>query len=258
MGKDSKIAWTDHTFNPWWGCTKIGQECVFCYAEEQAHRWGFKCWGNAPRRLFGDSHWNDPVRWNKAAEKSGKREKVFCGSMCDVFEDGVPGLDKQRTLLWKLIEATPTLDWLLLTKRPANIALTGLLPNVWLGTTVGCRSGLRRVDELRRLPATVRFLSVEPLLEDLGTVDLSGINWVIVGCESGPNARQMQLDWVRSLRDQCVSAGVPLFFKQAWVQGKLDHDPKLDGRTWRQFPERRCEMSPHLNNFGRSCGGNGR
>ena len=251
MSENSRIAWCDHTFNPWWGCTKTGQECVFCYAEVMAHRLGLKCWGDAPRRLFGDGHWNDPRRWDRSAARSDKRAKVFCGSMCDIFEDEVPGLDEQRMRLWKLIEITPALDWLLLTKRPENIErmhpfieiggeLIERFDNVWFGTTVGCRSSLPRVDELRRSPATVRFLSIEPLLEDLGhldDIDLTGISWVIVGCESGPNARPMEDDWVRSIRDQCRAADVAFFFKQAMREGKLDHEPKLDGRTWRQMPE---------------------
>ena len=247
MGKDSKIAWTDHTFSIVWGCSAVSPECKNCYAEAWAKRFDHRCWGSNPRRLFGDHHWAEPGKWNRAARTTGARKRVFCGSMCDVFEDA-PKMDEQRVRLWKLIEVTPSLTWLLLTKRPENIArmmpfieiggeLIERFSNVWLGTTVGCKSSLPRVDELRRLPVAVRFLSIEPLLEDLGRIDLRGISWVIVGAESGPSARPMQLEWVRSIRDQCVATGVPLFFKQAWVQGKLDHDPKLDGRTWRQFPE---------------------
>ena len=249
MGKDTTISWATHTFSPWHGCTKISPECAHCYAESFSHRFGCQCWGNAPRRLFGDSHWADPLKWDRAAEKAGARARVFCGSMCDVFEEE-PGLDEQRVRLWKLIDATPSLDWLLLTKRPENIER--MLPfiqigghiierfsNVWLGATVGCKASLSRVDVLRRLPATVHFLSCEPLLEDLGTINLSGIDWVIAGCESGPNARPMQTDWARSIRDQCAKEPSSFFYKQQTdlITGSLCREPKLDGIVWREFPE---------------------
>jgi len=111
--------------------------------------------------------------------------------------------------------------------------------NVWLGTTVGCKASLPRVDVLRHLPATVHFLSCEPLLEDLGAINLSGIDWVIAGCESGPNARPMQTDWARSIRDQCAKEPCSFFYKQQTdlITGSLCHEPKLDGIIWREFPE---------------------
>ena len=224
MGENSAIAWTTHTFSPVWGCSAVSAECKNCYAEAWATRFGHRCWGRNPRRTFGDEHWADPLKWDRIAEKAGKRARVFCGSMCDVFEDA-PGLDEQRTRLWKLIEVTPSLDWLLLTKRPENIehmmpfiqiggSLVERFINVWLGTTVGCKASLPRVDELRRLPATVHFLSCEPLLEDLGEINLRGISWVIAGGESGPHARPCAIEWLLCLRDQCKTAGVPYFLKQ--------------------------------------------
>ena len=248
MSENSAISWTTHTFNTHWGCRKISAECSACYAEAVAARFAPSLpWDGTKYRLFDEAHWREPVRWNAKAVKAGKRARVFCGSMCDVF-DGNMLLDDLRVRLWKLIDVTPSLDWLLLTKRPENIGR--MIPtiqiggeelsrfdNVWLGTTVGCKASLPRLEILRGLLAAVRFLSVEPLLEDLGRIDLSGISWVIVGCESGPSARPMQDDWVRSIRDQCQAAGVPLFYKQQFVNGRLDHEPTLDGRTWRQFPE---------------------
>jgi protein gp37 len=247
MSENSAIAWTDHTFNPWHGCTKVSRECQNCYAEPFAKRFGVEWGPTAARREFGDAHWNEPLRWNRKAEKTRKRAKVFCGSMCDVFEDR-PGLDEMRVRLWELIEATPWLDWLLLTKRPENARAvlptieiggweTPRFDNIWLGATVGCRESLPRVDVLRELPATVRFLSCEPLLEDLGGIDLSGIGWLIVGAESSARARPMELSWVRSLRDQCERAAAAFFFKQAVIGGKMDHKPRLDGRVWRDLPE---------------------
>lgn len=113
------------------------------------------------------------------------------------------------------------------------------LPNVWLGVSIEDRAALPRVDDLRATPAAVRYLSIEPLLEDLGHIDLTGISWVIVGCESGPGARPMHTDWVRSLLYQCRREDVAFFYKQQFVNGRLDHDPTLDGRTWRQMPGRK-------------------
>lgn len=174
--KETKIQWTDHTFNPHWGCARVSPGCENCYAEAFAKRTGHKVWGaNADRREFGDKHWAEPLKWNRDAEKAGVRRRVFCASMADVFEDH-PVAQRSRERLWPLIEQTPHLDWQLLTKRPDAIA--GYLPqtwgagwpNVWLGTTV---EDQKRADEriapLLRVPAAVRFLSCEPLL---GPVDL--------------------------------------------------------------------------------------
>jgi Bacteriophage protein gp37 len=247
MSANSKVSWCDHTFSPFWGCRKASPECAHCYAEGVAKRFAPSLpWDGTKYRLFDKAHWHEPVKWNAKASKAGERAKVFCGSMCDVF-DGNFILDDLRARLWKLIDATPSLDWLLLTKRPENIErmlpfvqigghLVERFSNVWLGTTVGCKASLPRVDVLRMLPATVHFLSCEPLLEDIGEINLRGISWVIVGCESGPGARHMKDDWALSIRDQCQAAGVAFFLKQRMACGKLDHEPKLNGRTWRQFP----------------------
>ena len=141
MGKNSRIEWTDHTFNPWWGCTKVSEACKNCYAEAWSKRVGQKVWGpKAERRFFGDRHWLEPVKWNADALAAKTRRRVFCASMADVFEER-DSLNVWRSKLWELIEATPQLDWLLLTKRPEFVA--GLTRwgdswprNVWLGTTV--------------------------------------------------------------------------------------------------------------------------
>lgn len=220
MGQETGISWTHHTFNPWWGCTAISPGCDHCYAETFDKRVGGAHWGkDAPRRLFGDKHWNEPRKWNEAAQRAGERRRVFCASMADVFDADAP--EGQRERLWPLIRETPWLDWLLLTKRHGRIARN--LPadwgegyaNVWLGVTVDDRgNGLPRVDVLRAIPARVRFLSVEPLLEDLGAVDLAGIHWAIVGGESGPGARPFHVDWARSLIRQCRAQGAAAFVKQ--------------------------------------------
>ncbi|HKS96745.1 MAG TPA: DUF5131 family protein [Terriglobia bacterium] len=220
MGEKSKIEWTDATFNPWHGCTKVSPACDHCYAETFARRVGFSetgsklpIWGkDAGRRFFGDAHWNEPLKWNKQAEREGVRKRVFCGSMCDVMEDS-EDLQHSRVRLYNLIDDTPHLDWLLLTKRPQNFRrflpktwLDRPRPNVWGMTTVENADYLWRTEELLRTPFAVRGLSIEPLLGPL-TLDLAGIHWCIVGGESGPGARPMHPQWVRGLRDQCCAAG---------------------------------------------------
>lgn len=228
MGKNSSIEWTDHTFNPWWGCAKVSPGCSNCYAESWARRVGESVWGTkSERRFFTNKHWGEPLRWNADAVSYGVRKRVFCASMADVFE--LRGdLDPWRVRLWEVIEKTPGLDWLLLTKRPQNIA--GMVPwrdvwphNVWLGTSVEDQARAKeRLPFLLRFPAKCRFLSCEPLLGhvDLGpwAIDvgrsLHPIDWVIAGGESGPNARPMLPGWAISLRNQCRETGIPFHFKQ--------------------------------------------
>lgn len=260
MGVDSKIQWCHHTFNPWWGCTRVSPGCEHCYAETFAKRTGHKVWGaKADRRFFGAKHWAEPLKWNTAAANKGERHRVFCASMADVFEDR-EDLVEQRNQLWDLILSTPHLDWLLLTKRPENLAR--MLPwgragmfaepfkNVWLGTTVeDQRRADERIPHLVRVPAAVRFLSCEPLLGaitfrpraestadmlrlmDEGIADkpamLDGIDWCIVGGESGPGSRPFTFGWARSIMDQCRAGGVPVFVKQAGsnlVEARCDGD----------------------------------
>jgi protein gp37 len=167
--KNSKIEWTHHTFNPWWGCTKVSDACAHCYAETFAKRTGHDVWGpDKPRRFFGDKHWEAPLLWNDQAKKAGERQRVFCASMADVFEDynGPKNLEllNARSQLWRLIEQTPNLDWLLLTKRPENILR--FLPQawdqtsrLWIGTTVeNQEQANKRIPELLKVPARIRFL----------------------------------------------------------------------------------------------------
>lgn len=287
--KNSEISWCDHTFNPWIGCSKVSPGCDHCYAETlMATRYGRVEWGvNGTRVRTSAANWKQPVAWNRAAGRAGERHRVFCASLADVFE-GDPGdkwgLRAWRDELFALIMATPNLDWMLLTKRPAKAASffrdstptmiacrvgdgihgvvvppTWPLPNLWMGTTVeDQRRAVERVPELLKIPAAVRFLSCEPLL---GSVDVGswikdgGINWVIVGGESGHGARPMEAGWVQSLRDQCLEADVPFHFKQwgEWApedlsatasarsmpmirMGKGKAGRLLDGATWDQFP----------------------
>ena len=259
MGESTAISWTDHTFNPWWGCERVSPGCQNCYAEAFAKRTGHTVWGKqAERRFFGDKHWNEPIKWNAKAEAEGVRRRVFCASMADVFEEREE-LEPYRTRLYDLIEATSALDWQLLTKRPQNV--TDMVPghwlwrewptNAWVGTTVEDQERANlRVPTLLTIPAAIRFLSCEPLL---GPVDLDGlwgypgsadgddldrwpIDWVIVGGESGPRHRPFDLDWARNLRRQCDRAQVPFFFKQVGGRTPTAGGDALDGLRWKQFP----------------------
>lgn len=263
MARDSAIEWTSHTFNPWWGCTKISPACAHCYAETWAKRTGHEVWGtDATRRPLSDRYWNQPLRWDREAVRSGRRARVFCASMADVFELD-RGLDGLRERLWKIVEQTPNLDWLLLTKRPhlvrRMVPWTSEWPaHVWLGTTVENQHFAdRRIGFLLKVPCRYRFLSCEPLL---GPIDLSAyieeLHWIIAGGESGSQARPTHPDWIRMLRDQCVSARVAFHFKQwgNWYpQQTGEHGDEgavtsfvkmsrkkagrtLDGRTWDQLP----------------------
>jgi protein gp37 len=339
MGQNTSIEWATHTFNPWRGCTKVSPGCANCYADTMSKR-NLKVlgqWGpNGTRIVAAEGAWKEPLKWNKAAAAAGERHRVFCASMADVFENWQGLLDHSdgatmytcnecgawrtiedmccgpnahyaltmqevRTRLFKLIESTPNLDWLLLTKRPENIMqmlprawvsdgkpgefgpteLVGSIPhNVRIGTSVeNQKTADERIPHLFKVPASVRFLSVEPLLGPVDFRKVPGFNriglslsawWVIVGGESGPNARPMHPDWVRSIRDQCQAAGVPYFFKQwgEWAPGKnfsetsgipsgescdfgegLDDNASvwrvgkkvagrtLDGRTWDEMPK---------------------
>jgi protein gp37 len=188
MGATTGIKWTDHTFNPWWGCERVSPGCQHCYAETFAKRTGNDVWGKAaPRRFFGEKHWREPVKWNAAAEAAGRPALVFAASMADVFEDR-RDLDEPRTRLFELIEETPWLRWQLLTKRPENVL--ELVPelwatgeewpaNAWLGTTVEDQTRAElRIPELVKIPAPVRFLSCEPLLGELDLSRWLGLEWM--------------------------------------------------------------------------------
>lgn len=302
MGENTKIEWATHTFNPWIGCTKVAPGCTHCYAESLAKRTGSAVWGQAGTRVkTSPANWAKPLKWNREAEKAGVRQRVFCASLADVFEDwqgpihdhrgevfwitpeGQPiattderaatselpaqgcrqmSLDDLRRDLFALIDATPHLDWLLLTKRPENIRRM-LVPhslenvpghvsqnegdgkviikrhNLWLGTSISDQATTdRNVPELLKCRdlAPVLFLSAEPLLgpiefsnvtrrsdcvAQLGKPAMAGIDWVIVGGESGHGARPMNPAWARGLRAQCIRAEVPFLFKQwgEWEPG---------------------------------------
>lgn len=244
MGQNSKIEWTHHTFNPWWGCVRVSPACKYCYAESWARRVGVEVWGNgAERRFFSDKHWAEPLKWNREAEAAGVRRRVFCASMADVFENR-RDLDVWRARLWPIIENTPWLDWLLLTKRPQHVGRLApwreIWPhNVWLGTTAESQKWANeRIERLMEFPVAVRFASCEPLL---GEVDLSrwlapmtaghGLNWIIAGGESGSKSRPMNPAWAESIRDQCQAANVPFHFKQWGHWGPYANGPTARVQT---------------------------
>lgn len=280
MSENSNIEWTDHTFNPWIGCTKVSPGCANCYAETMAKFRGWAKWGKGEtRQRTSAANWKQPLKWNKDYEHARlvnkrhdhplnmpARPRVFCASLADWLDDEVP-IEWLADLL-KLIHDTPHLDWLLLTKRPENwyrrISLAvnehsdmadawldcvdmperGDIPhNVWIGTTVENQEFAdKRIPELLKIPARVRFLSCEPLL---GPVDLMGgfdgpqayplgrwINWVICGGESGPRKRHVGIGWAHLLMTQCENAGAAFFMKQI---DKVQPIPTDLMR--RQFPE---------------------
>jgi protein gp37 len=237
MSDRSRIEWTDATWNPVRGCTKISPGCRHCYAATFAERWrgvpGHPYEQGFDLRLASDKLM-DPLLWARS-------RKVFVNSMSDLFHDGVP-----EVYIASVLAVMRAADWhvfQVLTKRAERMRRVlsrrrdAQQAHVWIGVSVeNRRHGLPRIEHLRRTPAAVRFLSVEPLLEDLGEIDLDGIDWVIVGGESGPGARPMDPAWVMSVQRRCLDAGVPFFFKQWGGVQKGRFGRQLDGRTWDQLP----------------------
>jgi protein gp37 len=247
MSAESSIEWTDATWNPVRGCTKVSPGCAHCYAETFAERWrgirGHPYESGFDLRLVPEKL-TEPLRWSKP-------RRVFVNSMSDLFHEAVPA-----DFIARVFRVMGLADWhtfQVLTKRAARLRqVSSVLPlhtvlrsHIWLGVSVENRQhGVPRIEELRRAPAAVRFLSIEPLLEDLGDLDLRDIDWVIVGGESGPGARPLQPAWLRSIRDQCASQGIPFFFKQ-WGgvrKGRLGRE--LDGRTHDDFPPSGTPLPP--------------
>ena len=239
MSEHSSIEWTDATWNPVRGCTKISPGCTHCYAETFAERFrgvpGHPYEQGFDLRLVPEKL-PEPLRWRRP-------RMVFVNSMSDLFHKDVP--DEYILRVAGVMQRATWHTYQVLTKRSERLArmLAGPLrtlaaeSHIWWGVSVENRKhGLPRVQHLQATPARVRFLSVEPLLEDLGRVELSGIHWMIVGGESGPGARPLRPEWVRSLRDQALRTGVPFFFKQWGGVRKKTTGRELDGRTWDQLP----------------------
>jgi protein gp37 len=247
MSLDSSIEWTDATWNPVRGCSKISPGCKHCYAETFAERFrgvkGHPYEQGFDLRLVRDKL-GEPLRWRSP-------KMIFVNSMSDLFHDAVP--EDYIVEVAKVMLAARWHTFQVLTKRSARLrkllnstlSFAAEQPHIWWGVSVENRKyGLPRIHDLRGANAQVRFLSVEPLLEDLGQVNLRAIHWVIVGGESGPGARPMRKEWILSIRDQCRSEGVPFFFKQWGGTRKKIAGRKLDGRTYDEFPDRVCCPAP--------------
>jgi protein gp37 len=246
MAEVSKIEWTNATWNPVRGCTKVSPGCKHCYAEKFAERFrGVK--GHPYEQGFDlrlvPEKLHDPLKWRSP-------RMIFVNSMSDLFHENVP--DNYIEAVAGVMVAAGRHTFQVLTKRSKRMAallgsrlrFAAAASNIWWGVSVEDRRyGLPRIEDLRSAPASVRFLSIEPLLEDLGKLDLSGIDWVIVGGESGPGARTMNAAWVLSIRDQCSRNGVAFFFKQWGGVRKHRNGRSLQGKTYDEFPQIDCKIS---------------
>ena len=234
----SKIEWTEATWNPVTGCTKVSAGCKNCYAERMSRRlqaMGNRNYANGFAVTEHPHMLDKPTRWRKP-------QRIFVNSMSDLFHPEVSFAFIQA--VFQTMRDADHHVYQVLTKRPERMLeyvtayeVEPLPPHIWLGTSVEQRRWCSRIDTLRRVPAAVRFLSLEPLLEDLGELDLDDIHWVIVGGESGPGARPMDERWAANIRDACEAASVPFFFKQWGGVNKSKTGRILEGRTWDGMPE---------------------
>lgn len=265
---ETKISWADFTFNPWWGCQKVSPGCDHCYAESLDRRTGGDHWGpHAERRTMSAKYWLAPLKWNDAAKAAGRPAFVFCASMADVMDNKAPEGERER--LFKLIDRTPWLVWLLLTKRPENFERflpaewdIAPRPNVWLGVTAEDQERANyRVSILLKTSAVRRFVSYEPALGPVDftripltsygkTVEVNALrrvsvfapslDWIIAGCESAPGkrpGRAAEDEWFLSVMEQCDAAGVAFWLKQIASRGKIEERPNFYGGQWLQRPE---------------------
>lgn len=234
MGRGSSIEWTESTWNPVTGCTKISPGCKHCYAERLAkrlHAMGQPNYKNGFQLAMHEHALQLPLTWKKP-------QMVFVNSMSDLFHHDVPEDFIQRVFAVMQMASIHTFQ--VLTKRSERLAtLAGKLPwppNVWVGVSVETSHYLYRIDHLRTVPSHTRFVSFEPLLSGLGDINLESISWAIVGGESGPKARPMKEEWVLEIKDQCFNAGVSFFFKQWGGTNKKKAGRLLEGRTWNDLP----------------------
>jgi protein gp37 len=245
MAEQTAIAWTDHTANFWMGCEKVSPGCAHCYAETLTeNRMGISVWGKDGTRQPVQGVWSNVAKWHKAAALERTAHRVFCMSLGDFFEDH-PVANDIRPKVFELIRATPMLDWQILTKRPENLPRMlpadwslPRYPNVWLGTSIENDRHVHRADALREVPAVVHFISAEPLLGPLPSLNLDHIEWVIVGGESGPGYRPMDHEWARQLRNRCLAEHRAFFFKQSAAY-RTEMGIRLDGVIARDYPRAR-------------------
>lgn len=229
MGENTGIQWTEHTWNPWRGCTKVSPGCKNCYMFSDQRRFG-----KDPNIVVKTRTWSDPLKWQQAAAAAGRTEMCFTCSWSDWF---IEAADEWRPEAWKLVRDTPNIIYQILTKRSDRIAdhlprdWGQGYPNVWLGVSVENQQCCHRIDDLEKIPARVHFLSVEPLLSHLtlGIFALGWLQWVIVGGESGAGARPCNVEWIRWIVGECQTAHVPVFVKQ------LGAVPHADPRTAAEF-----------------------
>ena len=241
MATQSSIEWTETTWNPVTGCTKISHGCKHCYAERMARRlqaMGLEKYRNGFEVTVHPATLEEPTKWRKP-------RLVFVNSMSDLFHESVP--DRFVGSVFEVMNRATQHTFQVLTKRPRRVArLNSKLKwtsNIWLGTSIESHRWISRLDELKSTSAQTKFLSLEPLLAPLADLDLNGIDWVIVGGESGPACRPMKRDWVRDIRDNCSESGVAFFFKQWGGVFKKRTGRVLDGRTWDDMPTTVAQIS---------------
>ena len=244
MAQNSKIEWTEATWNPVTGCSKISPGCKHCYAERLAERlqaMGSYRYRNGFKITLQADIVDLPLRWRQP-------KVIFVNSMSDLFHKDIP--DEYIAKVFATMQAANWHTFQILTKRSDRLAsISGTLPwpeNVWMGVSVESPEHAFRIADLLKVPAAVRFLSVEPLLAPIPRLALRGIDWVIVGGESGPGARPMKLEWVQVIRQRCEKLGVPFFFKQWGGTNKKVAGRKLDGKTWNEMPTPRVRRQPNM------------
>lgn len=243
----SKIEWTEKTWNPITGCTRRSPGCQHCYAERMTRRLAVMGQSKYQGLLDGNGRFNGTLHFDRTALEiplsHKKRTTWFVNSMSDLFHDDIN--PEWLTSVWDVMRVTPQHTYQILTKRAENMReyagimahFCGVLPNVWLGVSVENADYLNRIEHLKQTPAAIRFISFEPLLGDVGDIDLRGIDWAIAGAESGPGARPMNEDWVRRIRDICQRDRLAFFYKQnATAGGRKISMPALDGVVWNEVP----------------------
>lgn len=251
---ETQIEWTDSTWNPVAGCSIVSAGCTNCYAMQMARRleaMGVEKYAGLTRKSGKRALWNGIVREDRSAldipYSWRKPRKIFVNSMSDLFHEDVS--EDFILAVWRVMRETPRHHYQILTKRPDRMsgivskAIADVLPNVWLGTSVENADVADRIDSLRAVPAAIRFVSFEPLIGPVGPVDLAGIDWAIVGGESGQNARPIREEWIDELYDQCIDSRTSFFFKQwgAWGKDNKKRSKKANGReyrgrTWNEMP----------------------